>query len=322
MEMDYTYGVARIRALESSLFGNDTIQALLNLETYDQCMTFLRDKGWGDGHLDETLEHMLNEESEKTKRVLDDLVKDEKVVSILTIKDEFHNLKAAIKQVCTEDETENIFMAGCKIEPEFLKDVIRQGEYGKLPDNMAGVAKEATEILLKSGNGQLCDVLIDKATLEAIKKAGDESDNQLIRKYADSQVTIANIKIAVRYAATGKDSEFVKKCLVPCNGVSITDLIKAVDGGLEGVLEYLENSGFGDLAIALKKSKSVFECWCDNKIIEDIKSEKYNSFSVGPIVAYVIARENEIKTVKIIMSGKLNGFDNDFIKERVREMYA
>ena len=48
MEMDYTYGVARIRALESSLFGNDTIQALLNLETYDQCMTFLRDKGWGD----------------------------------------------------------------------------------------------------------------------------------------------------------------------------------------------------------------------------------------------------------------------------------
>ena len=59
-----------------------------------------------------------------------------------------------------------------------------------------------------------------------------------------------------------------------------------------------------------------------NKIIEDIKSEKYNSFSVGPIVAYVIARENEIKTVKIIMSGKLNGFDNDFIKERVREMYA
>lgn len=83
-----------------------------------------------------------------------------------------------------------------------------------------------------------------------------KSDNQLIRKYADSQVTIANIKIAVRCAATGKDSEFVKKCLVPCNGVSITDLIKAVDGGLEGVLEYLENSGFGDLAIALKNKIS------------------------------------------------------------------
>ena len=83
---------------------------------------------------------------EDRQRVLDDLVKDEKVVSILTIKDEFHNLKAAIKQVCTEDETENIFMAGCKIEPEFLKDVIRQGEYGKLPDNMAGVTKRNLQL--------------------------------------------------------------------------------------------------------------------------------------------------------------------------------
>ena len=36
----------------------------------------------------------------------------------------------------------------------------------------------------------------------------------------------------------------------------------------------------------------------------------------------VIARENEIKTVKIILSGKINGFDNEFIKERVRVMYA
>ena len=60
--MDYTYSVARIKPMKVVCLC-DTIQALLNLETYDQCMTFLRDKGWGDGHLDETLEHMLNEES-------------------------------------------------------------------------------------------------------------------------------------------------------------------------------------------------------------------------------------------------------------------
>ena len=49
MELDYTYGVARIRALESSLFDDDTITALLQCQNYDECMNFLRDKGWGDG---------------------------------------------------------------------------------------------------------------------------------------------------------------------------------------------------------------------------------------------------------------------------------
>ena len=34
--------------------------------------------------------------------------------------------------------------------------------------------------------------------------------------------------------------------------------------------------------------------------------QKYNSFSVGPLFAYLLARENEIKTVRIILTGKLN----------------
>lgn len=99
-------------------------------------------------------------------------------------------------------------------------------------------------------------------------------------------------------------------------------MIIACKDGLDGVCSYLEKIGYSQAVSALKISKSVFECWCDNKIVEDIKSQKYDSFSIGPIIAYVIARENEIKTVKIILSGKINGFDNEFIKERVRVMYA
>lgn len=322
MELEYTYGVARIRALESSLFQDDTIASLLQCQTYEECMNFLRDKGWGNGSLEQTLPEMLSEEKAKTQRVLHELVEDTDAVDILSIKDEFHNLKAAIKQVCTADETKDVFYSHCKLDSEFLKNCIRQGEYGSLPDYMGPAAKEATEILLKTGSGQLCDIVIDKATLEAIKKAGENAENQLIRKYADTQVMIADIKIAVRCASTGKDSRFAGNCLVPCSGISVTELTAAVDKGIHGVCEYLESAGFSDAVLALKKSKSVFECWCDNKIIEDIKPEKYNAFSIGPIVAYVIARENEIKTVKIILSGKLNGFDNEFIKERVRVMYA
>lgn len=322
MELDYTYGVARIRALESNLFQDDTIASLLQCQTYNECMDFLRDKGWGNGSPEQTLPEMLSEEKAKTQRVLNELVEDGDAVAILSMKDEFHNLKAAIKQVCTEDETKDVFYTHCKWEPEFLKKCIQQGEYGKLPDYMAPAAKEATEILLKTGSGQLCDVIVDRATLQAMKGASEKSKNQFIKKYAASQVMIADIKMAVRCAATGKDSGFAQNCLVPCSRISVTELTAAVEKGLDGVCEYLESVGFSDGVKALKKSKSVFECWCDNKMIEEIKTEKYNAFTIGPIVAYVIARENEIKTVKIILSGKLNGFDNEFIRERVRVMYA
>ena len=58
------------------------------------------------------------------------------------------------------------------------------------------------------------------------------------------------------------------------------------------------------------------------EIIQTIKPQKYNPFSVEPLVAYVLARENEIKTVRIILSAKANNLPEDSIRERVREMYV
>ena len=322
MEFEYTYGVARVRALESSLFTAETIDAMLQCKDYESCLNFLRDKGWGNGQTEQSSEEMLNEEKAKAWKVLDELIEDPTTREVLTVNDEFHNLKAAIKSVCTGQENGNIFVENTSISPEFLKETIRQGEYSRLPEEMSAIAKEATEVLLQTGDGQLCDIIIDKAALEAVKRAGEQSDNAFIRAYADLQVTIADIKIAVRCAATGKDRAFVRKALVPCKGISITELTEAVGGGLGEVCEYLESAGFKEGVLALQRSKSAFECWCDNKVVEEMKTQKYDSFSIGPIVAYVLARENEIKTVKIILSGKLNGFDNEFIQERVREMYA
>lgn len=319
---EYTFGVARIRALESALFSQDTINQLIQCKTYEDCIRFLKDKGWGNGNYEQTLSQMLETEHHKTWTVLNEIVKDSNECRILTINNEFHNLKAAIKSVCSGQEIENIFISGGTLKPDYLMECIRQGSYDKLPSDMTEVAREATEVLLQTGDGQLCDIIIDKATLKAISQVGQNSDNVMIKKYAETLLTNANIKIAIRCATAGKDGEFAKKAMVECDGISVNELCMAVDNGIEDVCNYLENSGYKDAVEALNKSKSVFECWCDNRIVENIKKQKYNSFTIGPIIAYVLARENEIKTVKIILSCKSNGFDDEFIKERIRVMYA
>ena len=79
----------------------------------------------------------------------------------------------------------------------------------------------------------------------------------------------------------------------------------------------------GDLHLSLGTNKpmDVFGGnWTGH--IDKIKEEKYNSFSAGPILAYFLARENEIKTVRIILTGKLNNLSDDFIRERLRKMYV
>ena len=158
--------------------------------------------------------------------------------------------------------------------------------------------------------------------MEAIKEAGRSAEDDIIRDYAESTVAVANIKIAVRASKTAKTLEFMKRAMAPCDTLNIDSLALAALSGMDSIIEYLNGNGYAEGAEALKESPSAFERWCDNRIIQTIKPQKSNPFSVGPLVAYVIARENEIKTVRIILTCKQNGLSDDSIRERVREMYV
>ena len=53
-----------------------------------------------------------------------------------------------------------------------------------------------------------------------------------------------------------------------------------------------------------------------------IKEQKSNPFTIGPLLAYIIARQNEINMVRIILSGKLNELPDSVVRERLRELYV
>ena len=114
----------------------------------------------------------------------------------------------------------------------------------------------------------------------------------------------------------------MQRALAPCASLDKDALAHAACSGTAALTAYLENEGYGEAAEALKQSPSAFERWCDNRIIETIQPQLYNPFTVGPLVAYVLARENEIKTVRIILSGKQNDLPEASIRERVRKMYV
>ena len=318
----YTYAVARIRALEVSLFSASVIEQLIACKDDEACLRFLQERGWGGTDVPMDADAILTREREKIWETIGEMHVDMDVFDVLSYASWFHNLKAAVKEVCTGKSGANIYYEGTPISGEEMVRIVKEKDYKALPENMQAAAEEAVDILLHSGDGQLCDVVIDRATLEAVKEAGRSSRDEIIRDYAESTVAVANIKIAVRASKTAKSLEFMKRAMAPCDTLNVDGLAHAALAGMDSIIEYLNGNGYAEAAEALKDSPSAFERWCDNRIIQTIKPQKSNPFSVGPLVAYVIARENEIKTVRIILTCKQNGLSDDSIRERVREMYV
>lgn len=321
-DMEFTYAVARIRALEVSLFSAAVIDQLIACPTEESCLQLLSEKGWGDSDTPLEADALLNRETEKIWETMRELHVDMSVFDVFSYPKLFHNLKAAIRETCRKGTHPGIYYEDCAITGQEMEEILQAKEFSRLPDFMSVAAAEAYETLLHTRDGQLCDVIIDKAALEAIYDAGCKSKADIIRQYAEDTVAVADIKIAVRSQRTAKSIEFMKRAMVECKSLSVDQLSRAALNSMEAICEYLAGTAYAEGAEALAQSNSAFERWCDNRIIHTIQPQKYKAFSVGPLVAYVLARENEIKTVRIILSGKANHLSEESIRERVREMYV
>ena len=88
------------------------------------------------------------------------------------------------------------------------------------------------------------------------------------------------------------------------------------------MIEVIQHSAFSDCIDYVRLSLADFEKWCDNQLMNLIKPQKTKNFTLSPIVAYLLGVENEIKMVRLILTGKLNSLPQSVILERVREMYG
>ena len=145
---------------------------------------------------------------------------------------------------------------------------------------------------------------------------------EAIREYAERTVAAADIKIAVRALHTGKPLSLIESSLAPCDSLDTDRLAKAATQSEEAIFDVLSTSRYADAIDSLRESPSAFESWCDNLIIRKIRKELYNPFTLGPLAAFLIAKETELKSVRILLSGKRNGMPEDFIRQRMRELYV
>lgn len=317
------FAVARTKALEVSLLSDQDIADLLATKDFGAAISFLQEKGWGDAESGSDMDKILKAETDKTWEEIHSMSMDMSIFAPLSYQHLYHNLGAAIKDVVTESGISHlIYFNDAEILGTEMKRIVEDRDFYALPEHMRNVAKEALEVMLHTKDGQLCDSIVDRGALEAMEQAAKKTKNDFLIDYIKSVVAVTDIRIAIRAAKSGRNKDFLDRAIAPTSALNATRLKLAAANGEEAVLEFLRTEGWADAAEAASESNSAFERWCDNRIISTIKPQKYISDTPGPVIAYLLARENEIKTVRIVLTCKQNKVDIDAIKERVRDMYV
>ena len=322
----YIYAVTRVHSHEQGLLGRADLERLLSAKNGAECFRLLAEKGWGAPGLPAgDADALIACEREKTWAFIEELAGELEPFRVFRYGADFHNLKAAVKLVYAgqdTSDTDRYFRRHGTVPVDVILQAARTHDFSLLPAAMAEAGRAAYEQLAHTANGQACDMVIDYAALLAIDEAGKRSESALLRQYARFTVDAANIKAALRGSRMGKDRAFLERAIPPAGSLDREALILAAERGVDDVAAYLRTTDYADAADALQRSMAAFECWCDNRLMEQIRPQRYNYESIEPIAAYLLARENEIAMVRLILSVKVNQLSDDMLRERWRDMYV
>lgn len=328
---DYVFASSRVRSVEKHLLSRDKAEAMINSRAKEDALKILYDLGYGDGS--ETFaamefETLLYEEIRKSFSFIRGIAPDQKELFPFFYPYDYHNLKVLMKAEFMETDSSRFLIDMGTVPTERMTVFLRERNFVHLTDKMQNAILEVVDVFARTGDPQIIDIIFDKACYAEMREAAGESGNEFIIGYVRLQIDIINLKSFVRIRQMGKTWDFFTQVFIGGGRIQEKLFTGNYDEPYELFAEKLVPYGLsipmGEGGIMLRESGrfTALERLCDNALIEYAKSAKYISFGLEPLAAYLIAKEIEVRTVRIIMTGLMQGLPREAIAERVRDTYV
>jgi len=329
---DYAYSTARIRAKEIKLLDSARLERMLEAVTPEEAYKTLNEAEYGTGGDSAgnvySFETLLSEEMKKTYALLEEIAPQIEVVRAFQRRHDFFNVKVLLKAEFMNQDPPAILMDTGTFDKEAIKTMIRERDYDEMPAIMRQAIADIYDIFPRTQDPQIVDSILDKASYEQLAVDLKGIDNQFLHELADIMIDITNIKTFIRARIIGKTWDFLKKQLVRGGEISEKIYSENNDKPVNSFVGDIRHTRYGDVVYKgwelykARKNISGLEKLLEDYLMETVRKARLITMGVEPFIAWLFAKEAEIRNVRIIMTGKINGLSNDLIRERLRMVYV
>ncbi len=318
----YAFAVTSVRVKESSLLDAAEMEQLLSATSLSDALAYLAEQGWKIPEGKHSSNRLLQEELLRSWDFIREVAPEVELFYPLLIERDYQNVKAAIKCKLSDLDLSHYFTGPTVLEPHLIVEAVQQRNFHQLPEQMAMVAEEAYDVLVRTGDGQLTDTILDQGALTDMQARAKALGNPLISQIVEFYPVKANIKIAFRSAISGKNQDFLRRAIAECQTLDKNQLINAALRGVEALQQYLNSTIYAPAVALLVEEPASFERWMDDQIMALLEKAKYQFFGPDPLIAYYLAKETEIKNLRMILATLESGLPAEKVRPRLRRIYA
>ena len=302
---DFILPVSMIKVQEKKLLNEDRLIKMLETNSFKEILRILNDTDYSYSIAttmqDGEYEKIINGELERVFKFTREISKNnQEIVDLAALKYEYQNLKLLLKDKGNVLDVYNI-STGIIDKEELMNNFNEVKKY-----------KDFKEACIK----------LDKMYFKHLLKLANSTNISLFIDYAKISIDRYNIVTFLRLKKQNRNVDYLDDILVDGGSISKEELIKLY---------------FNNTYLLLFKKKIATKTWdtfekngdileiekiFDNMIISLAKEYKYITIVPEPIFTYIIAKEYELKALRLILSAKLNDIDIELVKSRLRGVYV
>lgn len=323
---DYIYAVSRIRAIERKLLDSGKLQQIADAKTAEEALRMILDAGYPAA---EDYEQMFTQALDETYALLEELAPQSDLLSALLVTSDYYNLKVLLKAEFLGRDLDYLLNPRCKSGLEAIRRAVLERKGADISDTFDRAMRDARESFARHHNAQMVDMIVDRASYLDMKGYAARTGNEFLIGLVSLQIDLTNIQTLLRLRKIGKDRAFAEQAMLEGGTIDKEALAGLVGEPAEAVLERMSHTAYADLITEViaqpegsLQALTKLETLCSQRQMAYIRAAKYEQFGAEPLVAYLLAKQNEIRQLRLIMVGKTNGMENAAIKERLGGSYV
>jgi V/A-type H+-transporting ATPase subunit C len=305
----YTFQTARIRVLETQMLTRTALLDMANAESFESAVDLL---SAGEYALPRSSKNFAEVESvmqlrkSEVRELFADLMLDKQIVELFRTRDDFANLRLALRRTLTEKPD---YSSEGNVSPQIFEQVFEEENYDLFPDYMAEAVEQAVLAYYQQKDIRQIDYAIDKFQAEYNLRKARQIKSLFLLGLFRIQIDLTNIRTMLRLKFTESQQ---KQVFLKGGFIELEHLEKALDIGYESqgqlflVLPYHQVVETGAGYLASDKSFLKIEQQCDEFLTGFLKSTIQITAGPQPIIAYLLMKEMEIRNVRLILTAKRN----------------
>jgi V/A-type H+-transporting ATPase subunit C len=323
----YQYETALVRMFELQMLSRSALLDMANASDFSQSAELLASSEYAlpPGRRDpEELERILEHRRTALRDLFADLMIDKPIVHLFKTRDDFANLRLALRRSMINKPIGTDYSQDGNAPPKVLEQAFTEQTYEQLPDYMQQAAEQAILAYYQDKDIRRIDHAIDDFQAQYNLTKARRLDSVFLLGLFKIQIDLTNIRTMLRLKFTTSQSQYYDERLFLKGGFLGLDRLKhGLELGYEAlgtlfyVTPYYEVVDSGAGYLSSEKSFLRLEQRCDEYLLGFLRTTLQIATGPQPIIAYFLAKEHEIRTMRLILTAKKNHLDAQFILDRI-----